>query len=205
MRFEKINENKIRITLNLEDLSKRNIDFHSFMTDSIESQDLFFYCLNKAEKEIGFVTKDYRLRIEAISIPSSGNFILIVTRTLPEKNKEYQKKVHMKKNKINSFQTQAVYCFSNFEDYISFIYFLKNNEPKLNNLADYVLLYKYKDKYFLVLNNINLLYPNLRKMLYCITEFACFIRNPSVYIGKLAEKGILIMKHNALKTSVKNL
>ncbi|MBP3255381.1 MAG: adaptor protein MecA [Clostridia bacterium] len=205
MRFEKINENKIRITLNLEDLEKRHIDFHSFMTDSIESQDLFFYCLNKAEKEIGFITKDYRLRIEAISIPSSGDFILIVTRTLPEKKKNYKKNLHMKKKTINTSQTQAVYCFSSFDNYLAFIYFLKNNNFKFSNLADYVLLYEYKKQYFLVLNNINLLYPNLKKLLYCITEFSSFINNSSIYMSKLAENGNLIMKHNALKSSIKQL
>ena len=46
MRFEKLNEDKIRITLNREDLIKKNIDFHVFMSNSIESQDLFFDMLN---------------------------------------------------------------------------------------------------------------------------------------------------------------
>ena len=205
MRFEKIDENKIRITLNIEDLTKRNINLHSFMTDSIESQELFFYCLNKAEKEIGFITKNYNLRIEAISIPSSGDFVLIVTRTLPSKNKDSKKKIHMKKKVFNKKQTQAVYGFSNFDNYISFIYFLKNNNFKFTNIADYILLYKYKDKYFLVLNNINLLYPKLKAFLYYISEFSNYISDSKIYISKLEENALLIMKHNALKTSINKL
>ena len=67
MKFEKLTENKIRIILNLEDLQEKNIDFHSFMSNSLESQDLFLYMLEKAEKEIGFITKDYKLIIEAIA------------------------------------------------------------------------------------------------------------------------------------------
>ena len=82
MRFEKLNENKIRITLSSEDLSKEQIDFHSFMSNSIESQDLFFNMLDKAEKEIGFITKNYQIRIEAFAI-ASGDFIITVTRSLP--------------------------------------------------------------------------------------------------------------------------
>ena len=61
MRIEKITENKIRIIL--------NIDLHSFMSNSIESQDLFYDMLDKAEKEIGFKTKDYKLMIEALAVP----------------------------------------------------------------------------------------------------------------------------------------
>lgn len=70
MRFEKINENKIKITLNSEDLIKKNIDFHVFMSNSIESQDLFLDMLNQAEKQVGFITKNYLLRIETLALPS---------------------------------------------------------------------------------------------------------------------------------------
>ena len=69
MQIEKLTENKIRIILNLEDLKEKNIDLHSFMSNSIESQNLFYDVLNKAEEQIGFVTKNYKLMIEAIAVP----------------------------------------------------------------------------------------------------------------------------------------
>ena len=75
MQIEKLNENKIRITLNLDDLEENNIDLHSFMSNSIESQDLFYNMLDKAEKEIGFETKNYKLMIEALAVPE-GKFVL---------------------------------------------------------------------------------------------------------------------------------
>ena len=67
MRIEKITDNKIRIILDLDDLRKRNIDLHSFMSNSIESQDLFLDMLEKADEELGFKTDNYRLMIEAIA------------------------------------------------------------------------------------------------------------------------------------------
>ncbi|MBQ2916958.1 MAG: adaptor protein MecA [Clostridia bacterium] len=75
MQIEKITENKIRITLNIRDLQEKNIDLHSFMSNSIESQELFNEMLNKAEKEIGFETKDYKLIIEALAIPNRKFYI----------------------------------------------------------------------------------------------------------------------------------
>ncbi len=69
MRIEKITENKIRIILNIQDLQENNIDLHSFKSNSIESQDLFYDMLDRAEKEIGFKTKDYKLMIEALAVP----------------------------------------------------------------------------------------------------------------------------------------
>lgn len=70
MQIEKITENKIRIILNIQDLKEKNIDLHTFMSNSIESQDLFYDVLDKAEKEVGFETKDYKLMIEALAIPN---------------------------------------------------------------------------------------------------------------------------------------
>lgn len=84
MKFEKLNENKIRITLSTQDLIEKDIDFHSFMSNSIKSQDLFLDILEEAEKKVGFVTKDYKVRIEALAM-NDGDFIFTVTR-LVERN-----------------------------------------------------------------------------------------------------------------------
>lgn len=75
MQIEKITENKIRIILNIQDLQGKNIDLHTFMSNSIESQDLFYEMLNKAEKEVGFETKNYKLIIESLAIPNRKFYI----------------------------------------------------------------------------------------------------------------------------------
>lgn len=204
MRFEKLNEDKIRITLSNEDLKNKDIDFHSFMSNSMESQDLFFDMLEEAEKEIGFVTKDYLIRIEALAM-AGGDFILTVTRSLPEKIKSnVRKKVHIKKKNINTKARCAIYRFSSFEDYCSFIQFFNNSNFKFTNLAKKVLLYEYKNCYYFVLNNINFNFPNLEKLFSCITEFATFINNSEVFLSKLSETGKLIMKHNAICIGIKH-
>ena len=204
MRFEKLNEDKIRITLSTEDLAKKDIDFHTFMSDSIESQDLFFDMLEEAEKEIGFTTKDYLIRIEALAM-ASGDFILTVTRSLPEriKNSVKKKKVHIKRKNMNNNASQFIYCFNNFEDYCSFIEFFSKNNFKPFNLANRILLYEYKNTYYLTIYGINLSYPNLKKLVSCITEFATFINHSEIFLSKLTESGKLIMKHNAIREGIK--
>ena len=67
MKFEKLSENKIKITLTSQDLKDKNIDFHSFMSNPLEKQDLFLDILEEAEEEIGFEFKDYPVRIEALA------------------------------------------------------------------------------------------------------------------------------------------
>ena len=203
MRFEKLDENKIRITLNREDLLKKDVDFHSFMANSIESQDLFYDCLKEAEKQIGFTTKNYSLRIEALAV-SNGDFILTVTRSLPNNfRRTSKKKLNIKNKQVILDKPQAVYSFSTFDDYCDFVYFLKNNNYKINNIADLVLLYEYNDTYYLVFNNLNFYYPILKKFLYSLTEFGCFVNDSDIFIGVLLEKGKIIIKNNALKLSLK--
>lgn len=198
MRFEKLEEDKIRITLSHEDLIKKDIDFHSFMSNSMESQDLFFDMLEEAEKEIGFVTKDYLIRIEALAL-AGGDFVLTVTRSLPEKNKSnLRKKVHIKRKKANTEESHVIYSFATFEDFCSFVSFFKEQNFKTTNLADKVLLYEYHNTYYLVLNGINLCFPELKKLFSSITEFATFVSHSRVFTAKLAESGKLILKHNAI-------
>ena len=79
MKIEKLNENRIRFTFNHSDLQENDIDVHSFMANSIESQSLFLTMLDEAEREVGFITDNYKLCIEAIAL-SNGTFIVTVTR-----------------------------------------------------------------------------------------------------------------------------
>ena len=67
MKIEKLDDNKIRIFFNLNDLQEKNIDFHSFMANPIETQNLFADVLDRAEKELGFVTRNYQLSVDAIA------------------------------------------------------------------------------------------------------------------------------------------
>ena len=60
MKFEKINDDKIKITLSSADLEANDLDLHSFMSDSSETQSLFLSVLDKAEKDYGFITDNYQ-------------------------------------------------------------------------------------------------------------------------------------------------
>ena len=153
MKIEKLNEDKIRITLNMEDLESEHIDFHTFMSNPIESQDIFLDMLEKAEKEVGFITDDYRLMIEALAL-SDGNFILTVTRVEVENNERisYKKKKVSIKRKHATIRTNiAIYRFETFDEFCEFCNFAKNSIlHNLNSFASSISLYSYNEKYYLV-------------------------------------------------------
>ena len=212
MRFEKLNDDKIRITLNKEDLAKKDINIHDFMSSSIESQDLFFDMLDKAEKEIGFVTKDYQIRIEALAV-TSGDFIITVTRSLPnsvhketstpKKGISYKPKIKIKRKQMPIDTANALYAFPSFEDFCQFCNFLQNHKIPYTTIAQSVSLYEYKNSYYFVLENINVHYTHLKKLFSNITEFATYLTFSSLWVNKMKESGKLIMKNNAIRTCLK--
>ena len=203
MKIEKLNDDKIRITLNLDDLKENDIDLHTFMSNSIESQELFLGMLDKAEKEVGFVTDDCRIIIEAIAT-NGGNFIFTITRVATESDKPTKQKFKIKRKVSNIDTKKAIYCFNTFDEFCCFCDFLKHNlQNALNKFAKHVSLYTYNEKYYLVITNIFAEIDFLRSFCSSIIEFAHFVPEANLFESKLKEYGTIIMKNNAFDICIK--
>lgn len=205
MRIEKVNEDKIRIFFNLEDLKAKNIDFQSFMANSAQSQELFLNLLDEAEKEVGFVTKNYKIMIEALAT-MDGTFVLNVTRIIPEGQKEkLSRKMNIKRKLINIDKDTVVYSFSSFDDFCNFCNSIKGSiYDTLDQLSKYFSLYEYKKNYYLIIKKIHLDYCHLKDFYLSITEFSHILPYSDLFERKLLEYGKLIIKNDAIKTCIKH-
>ena len=205
MKIEKLNEDKIKITLNLDDLKEKDIDFHTFMSNSIESQEIFLDMLDEAKEKVGFVTDDYRVMIEALAM-ADGNFVLTVTRLSPpekEKPSTYKrKKVNIKRKSPIINKNKTIYNFKTFDNFCEFCNSLNSANCSFN-FAKNIKFYEYNDTYYLVLTDVNSNSQFLKKFCSLITEFAQFVNNSDLFESKLIEYGKLIMKNNAIKTCIK--
>lgn len=205
MRFEKLNDNKIKIIITDKDLKEKHIDFHSFMANPIESQTIFFDILNEAEKEIGFTTKNYNIKIEAMQI-SGGDFVITVTRSIPDttvnSKTDIKKKIHVKRKKLELNTNNLIYCFNNFDDFCEYSNYLSKNNINFNSVAKNISLYEYKNTFYLIFSNLNLRNLELKKVFTAITEFATYKNNSDIFKRNLNENGKLIMKNNAIKTAI---
>ena len=205
MKFEKLNEDKIRITLSTKDLIEKDIDFHSFMSNSVKSQDLFLNILEEAERKIGFVTKDYKVRIEALAM-NDGDFIFTVTRLglNTEKEKVQTSKLKFKRKTVSENLEQLVYKFNSFDDFCLFTSALQDaNIKSINSIAKTINLYEYTDAYFLVFSTINPEYKYNKKFFSLLPEFCTYVNEPQLFSRKLCERGKLIIKGNAIRTCKK--
>lgn len=192
MKIEKLAEDKIKITITIDDLAERNIDLYSFMYNSPESQDLFWDVMNEAEKEYGFNVDDSMIYVEA-STTGGGNFTLIVTKTKekptikltatkPQLSKE---KIKLKRKKMPSFLKNGLYQFDSFDDVCSFCQTVQLQE------IIHSILYRIGDTYYLKADMM----PATS-----ILEFASVVKSPALMEAKLKEHGQVVMKENAIQT-----
>lgn len=203
MKFEKLNENKVRIIVNSKDLLENNIDVHTIMSDSIRRQDLFMNILDKAEKEIGFDTKNYKVRIEAFAM-NSENFVFTITRIQEKKKKRKEniklKNPQFKKKKTLKSSTKSIYRFSSLDDFINFTIELKNSNIKnLSTLSKSIELITYKDFYYLIFTKMNTQNKNYTAIFSLLPEFSVNVQNSDIFASKLCECGKIYFKHNAIK------
>jgi adapter protein MecA 1/2 len=119
MKIEKINDYKVKITINSDDLEQRNINIDDLVYNSPKAQDLFWDILYQAYIEQGFEVKDEQLIVEAIP-NSRDTFVITITKY---RNKQLLKPGTTKfikgtdtKKTIKSKEYN--YCFEDLEDII---------------------------------------------------------------------------------------
>ncbi|MCI8621112.1 MAG: adaptor protein MecA [Clostridia bacterium] len=212
MKIEKLNENKIRVILNIDDLAERDIDYHSFMSNSIESQSIFLDMLHKAEKEVGFRTDDCRIMIEALAL-HDGTFVFTITKCArtdnsfkPKDTNKKQKSLHIKRKTPMPENSRLIYCFDSFDTFCEFCSYIKNSSLKneLEELSHFSSLFEYKSNYYLILRKLNSNSKIANFICSSLSEFSHFIENPELFERKLIEHGKVIMVKNAILTCIEN-
>lgn len=200
MKFEKLNDNKIKILINIKDLERKHIDFHSFMSNSIESQELFIYILQEAEKKIGFITNNYNIHIEAFAT-SDGNFIFTITRI--SRNDIYKKKKLIYKRKLpKSNRELIIYCFNTFDNYCDFCNFLDSTSACYLGSS---CLVKYNSKYYLLLNNIKMNSINSKNFFTYLSEFSTLYSTSTIVANILLEHGEQLIPEKAIEIGINYL
>ena len=208
MKIEKLTENKIRVIVNTEDLKENDIDFNLLMNRSMETQNLFFEILEKAEEELDFHTDGYKLLIEAFS-SSDEILVFTITKYLPkeaQKNSETlkKKKLSVKRKSIDFSNKQIVYSFNSFEEFCNFCSCINNNSNiNVSKISKKISLYFYNNTYYLILRNVNTSYSNIKLFYSIALEFGKILTPSKSFENKLIEHGEIIIKKNARQTGIK--
>lgn len=207
MKIEKINENKIRIIFSSDELIENNINIHSFLSNSIETQKLFLAILDIAHEDFGFDITNSNLSCETISF-SNKQFVIIVTKnniTSSTETINYNKntishnftKKNLQKTKINNDFEQDIflYSFQDINDVFSFSDYL-NNSLNTNWITSF--FYKYNSTYFIKLILNNLTFNDKKTVLSFLLEYKNPIKLDYLTLIKLEEHSICLINNNAL-------
>lgn len=202
MKIEKINENKIRVTISLSDLEERNIDLGSLNYNSPAAQELFWDMMEQAEMQFGFDTADSQLCIEAMPDSDEG-FIVTITKLDDDgdfesiqkyiKNKFTKKELRNKKKSRKLYSALVVYSFDNFED---LCLLSKKIQPVYTGDST---LYKLKSVYYLVMTRNTLCLSNPKVFDTILCEYGTKVTNSALYEGYLSEYATKMVEYNALE------
>lgn len=132
----------------------------------------------------------------------NGNFILTVTRIVPEK--DLQKKLKVKRKTSNISSNLSIYIFDNFDEYLEFCTLLVNYENNTYDFFKKSALYMYKSNYYLCLYINEKEINSFKSVHYSIIEFACHVSNSDLFERKLKEYGKVIFKTNAINNCIKH-
>ena len=154
MKFELLKSNKIKVTMNAQDLSELGISFEAMAKNSPESRDVFFELLRRAEKETGFSYDNARLVVEAAIQAEKSEMTLFVTKVdnaeekalfdkLSKLNLELTKENKKEEKKEEKQPVNTMIELADFEDVIKMCHCMRE--------CFWGTLYSYKDKYYMTM------------------------------------------------------
>lgn len=191
MKIERINEDKVRITLSFEELEKRNLTLSDIQKNDAVAKNLFASIIEESNLDEYIEFENSQLFIEAAS-DNNDTFILTITKIkdLPDLNK-YSKKQIKPLYRIDS----KIYEFDSLDTILDFLKIAKDQNLYFGSNS----LYKYNDKYFVLFSENAVKNKNFLKTYVIMSEFMSRHFSYNLYYTTIKEKGSLLIKTRALQ------
>lgn len=201
MKIERISETEIKITISIDDLEERNIDFDALSANTIAAQELLLDMMEQVEDQFGTPVGELQFMIEPDPNYTDG-FIITITKVEDEefesiqkyiKNKYRKNDLKVKKKGRRVFSTVAIYSFDSLDDVCTL-------SGKLSSIySGESTLYKHNGSYYLVLTKSSLTVSNPRLFELLLNEFGRKVSHPSFFEGYINEYGTKLIDCNAIE------
>lgn len=200
MKIEKINDNKIRITLTFEELENRKISLSDIETDTYKAKELFLNLIEESNLDDEFIIDDSHLYIEACS-DNNNLFIVTITKidnipelkkyTSTENNNKKSRNIKSLKYRVDSY----IYSFDSMNTILDFC----ESSKKENLFFGKNSLYKLQDTYFIIFSRPTIKNKKFLKTYVYLSEFCNNYYACELFETSICEKSQLILKNNALQ------
>lgn len=203
MKVEKINNNKVKITLTFEELEKRDINIKDIEKNSEIAKNLFVDLIEESNIDEEFEFEDSQLLIEA---SSDNNNLFVVTITKVDNMPDLRKYSLLEKKVKNSKKSKSIVTNYKVD---SFIYSFKSIDNILalceNAKVEKLFfgknsLYKYNDIYFIIFANSSIKNKRFLKTFVFLSEYCENYYSYNMFSSAIKEKSKLIIANNALQT-----
>ena len=204
MKFEKINEKKLKITYSVKELEGKNIDPKKLTSNSEEAHDLILDMMESIEDKFDFDISSNRLMIEAASTPDN-EFVLTITkledeeRNIPE-NIVTKKLLKLKQQKEDLEKFEEKNVIVKFDSLESTICFAKAVIERFDVKSE---LYMIKNDYYLNIIPYKTKSFDRSSLLRISSDFGNYISNAPVFEGFLKEHAKRILQRQAIQTLIK--
>ena len=204
MKIERMDENKIKITIGNDDIRMWNVDLKNFTDNTPEAQDMFWFALKRAEQDVNFTVGKAQLLVETKEEGEDG-FSMLISRLENEtelakaliKAGKHAKRAELKPVRRNRPDALlGIFKFGDFEDVCRGVSHI--GEVFLGTSK----LWKYDGEFYLELLPIDSF--GVFEIENILSEFAKKSKNPVVMQGILGEYGKPMIKSDAVAVIYQN-
>ncbi|MBO5477000.1 MAG: adaptor protein MecA [Clostridia bacterium] len=195
MKIEKVDDNKVKITLSFEELEMRNITLSDIEKNNAAAKNLFTSLIEETNLDEDFQFENSQLFIEA-SADNNNTFILTITKIedLPDINK-YSRKNPKVLYKIDSH----LFEFSSLDVILDFCKIAKEE----NLFFGKNTLYKYNDKYFILFSETAVKNKKFIKTYVMLSEYCSRYFSYDLFYTTIKEKGLEVIANRAIQKLMK--
>lgn len=145
MRLERLNYNKIKIFLTIDDLMDRGLTKEDLWKDSLKVHQLFREMMDEASEELGFEASG-PIAVEVYSLQAQGMVIIVTKNHEEEESDEDYADDYIEMQVKLDQNCDIVYEFNEFEDIIQLTNALYSQGLKEGTV------YSYQNRFFLILD-----------------------------------------------------
>lgn len=207
MRIERVSDTQLKLLLTTKDLSERDLKISDIASNSVKAQKLFKDIMSTAISEFGFAVDESPVMIEAI--PTTDGITIIISKVSNDiiENISLIPGALDARKYINSPKTlKSSQEYKNCESNITIFMFdsldmISNVSSRLSKIYSGTnMVYKYSDKYFLILHTDNYETPvMLADIEILLSEYGKKYISNEISKYYLFEHGEPIIKENAVK------
>lgn len=194
MKISKINNNKVCITLTIDELETRHISLKDIELNKDKAQNFFFEVLEESELNTEFVEDCSQLLIEATT-ENNDLFIITITKidNIPDISKYY-----MSSNKPQLISYSVSSSIYDFNDVNNLIDFAKKAE-KESLFLGINSLYSFSGHYFLIFSNTTIKKNEFIKTFCVLSEYADKYYSKPLYRSAIIEYSDPLLKKSAIQ------